>query len=108
MTKPKKFTYNIYYKDGSSQVVEWTKDEFGHVCVSMAHGERAVYTDNVALNLQEVKVIVYLPPVPPPTEEDKQRMKESAESQLSEWGFVDQDTANWLQANGIDLKGGNN
>lgn len=95
--------YRIQYKDNTYQIVDWTEEEFKNVCKHKANNEAAAYTKKILVDLQDVRTIVFIPPTPPPTEKEKIEMKEYADSQLNEWGFVDMETLAWLRANGIDV-----
>lgn len=106
MTKAKKFMYRIQYNDNTYQVVDWTKYEFEKVGEYMEAEAKAIKLEEGLFRLTDVRAVIFFPPPPPPTEKEKLKMKEYGESQLSEWGFVDQETAEWLKANGIDLQGG--
>jgi hypothetical protein len=105
MAKAKVFQYRIQYVDNTYQLVEWTKTEFNNVYHSIEEGKTMVICGDDMFRINDIRAIVFLPPLPEPTEAEK---KAQAEQQLSEWGFVDAETAQWLKDNGIDLTGGGN
>lgn len=92
-----KLQYQIQYTDNSYRMVDWTKDEFNKVGRSIMTNDNAVVLDDGIFALRDVRAIVYFPPL-----EEEQPQEES---ELTDWGFVDQQTAEWLRANGIDLGG---
>lgn len=104
MAKAKKYQYRIQYIDNTYQLVDWTKAEFESVGEAMANDKSAVVVDNDIFRVSDIRAIVYLPPLPEPTPEEK---KAQEESQLSEWGFTDLQTQEWLRSQGIKLGGGN-
>lgn len=104
MTKPKKNQYRIQYVDNTFQMVDWTKKEFETVGQQMCEDKEAITLDDGIFRLSSIRAIVFIPPVPELTDEEK---KAQAEQQLTEWGFVDNDTAVWLKNAGIDLGGVN-
>lgn len=105
MAKPKKFTYRIQYIDNTYQLVDWTKAELQLVGELMANDKTATIVGDDIFRISDIRAIVFLPPVPEPTVEEK---KAEAEQQLSEWGFVDPETQRWLRDVGIDVTKGVN
>lgn len=105
ITKPKKLDYRIQYVDNTYQLVQWTQKEFKEVGMAMGEGKLVGLLDDGLFRLDHIRAIVFLPPVPEPTEEEK---KVQEEEQLTEWGFVDAESARWLKENGIDLGKGVN
>lgn len=105
MAKAKKYDYRIQYVDNTYQMVQWTKADFGFVASAMTNDESAVYVDECVFRISDVRAIVFLPPEPELTPEEQNKQ----ETQLSDWGFVDAETATYLkEVMGIDLtKGGN-
>lgn len=97
-----KHQYQIQYTDNTYRMVEWTKKEFKKVCRRLAFRLRTVTLSDGVFILKDVRTIVFIPPIPEPTEEER---KKEAQQQLTEWGFVDDDTAMWLQSQGINLQG---
>lgn len=95
-----KHQYQIQYTDNTYRMVEWTKKEFKKVCRRLAFRLRTVALSDGVFMLKDVRTIVFIPPAPELTEEEKKN-----ETNLTEWGFVDDDTALWLQAHGINLQG---
>ncbi len=104
MTKAKKFTYRIQYIDNTYQMVDWTKAEFDKVGRALEDGKSGVTLNEGIFRLSDIRAIVYIPPIPEPTEEEKKLQKEH-ENELSEWGFVDPESAKWLKSQGIDVGG---
>lgn len=105
MAKPKKYDYRIQYVDNTMQIVQWTKNDFNFVATAMTRNETAVYVDECVFRLSDVRAIVFLPPEPEPTPEEKVEQ----EKRLSDWGFVDPETAAYLKdVMGIDLTKGVN
>lgn len=103
MAKPKKYTYRIQYVDNTYQIVEWTKAEFEQVGMDLNTERIMIIVGDEMFRSSDIRAIVFLPPIPEPTKEEKQA---EAEKQLSEWGFVDPETAQWLKDNGINIGGG--
>jgi hypothetical protein len=104
MAKAKTYQYRIQYVDNTYQLVDWTKAQFEYVGKAMATDESAVIVGDDIFRVSDIRAIVFLPPVPEPTPEEK---KAEAEQQLSEWGFVDPEVAEWLKNNGINIGGVN-
>lgn len=102
MTKPKAYTYQIQYNDNTYRIVDWTKIEFKEVAESLANQQAAAVLDDGVFVLYDVRAIVLLPEV---EEETEEKTKEK-EQHLTEWGFVDADTAAWLKNAGIDIVNG--
>jgi hypothetical protein len=105
MAKAKKFTYRIQYVDNIYQLVEWTKAEFDSVGEMLCTDRTMITVGNDMFRSSDIRAIVFLPPIPEPTIEEKQA---EAEHQLSEWGFVDPEVQAWLKAAGIDINKGVN
>jgi hypothetical protein len=105
MAKAKKFTYRIQYVDNTYQLVEWAKAELQSVGEAMRNEHVAVMVGEDVFRISDIRAIVFIPPVPEPTIEEKQK---EADHQLSEWGFVDPDVQEWLRAAGIDINKGVN
>jgi hypothetical protein len=105
MAKAKKYDYRIQYVDNTYQMVNWTKADFSLVANSMVDNQSAVYVDECVFRISDVRAIVFLPPEPELTTEEKNQQEQN----LTDWGFVDPDTAVYLkEVMGIDLsKGGN-
>lgn len=108
MTKAKDFQYRIQYIDNTYQIVDWTKDEFKSVGRSMAEGKQVVVLDDQVFRLHDIRAIVFLPEPKQEAVRTKDEKIADAENQMTEWGFVDQETAEWLRAQGIDLSKGVN
>lgn len=104
VAKAKTYQYRIQYIDNTYQLVEWTKSEFHEVGKAMLNEHVVAIINDDLFRLTDIRAIVFLPPLPEPTPEEK---KAQEEAQLTEWGFVDSDTAAWLKANGINIGGGN-
>ena len=104
MAQPKKYTYRIQYIDNTYQIVSWTQSELSLVHEMMNNDKTAVLVGDDIFKVSDIRAVVFLPPEPEPTPEDKNKQ----EQVLTEWGFVDPDTALWLKANGIDLNKGVN
>lgn len=102
-TAPKKHMYRLQYEDNTYQVVELTKKEYDILADAICDQFHAVKFDEYILRVKDIRTVVFLPPAPPPTEEEKAQMKNMAEQQLSEWGFADQETLEWLRNVGIDI-----
>jgi hypothetical protein len=102
VAKAKVFQYRIQYIDNTYQLVDWTKAEFDGVFGSMAEDKKVAKVADDLFRLDDIRAIVFLPPIPEPTKEEKLA---ETEGQLSEWGFVDPDTAQWLKDQGIKLGG---
>lgn len=102
MTKPKTYTYQIQYNDNTYRIVDWTKAEFKEVAESLAKQQAAAVLEDGVFVLHDVRAIVLLPEV----EEETPEQKETKEQNLTEWGFVDADTAEWLKNQGIDVVNG--
>jgi hypothetical protein len=105
MAKAKVYQYRIQYIDNTYQLVDWTKAQFEHVGGSMMAKDSVAIVGDDLFRLDDIRAIVFLPPIPEPTEAEK---RAEAEKQISEWGFVDAETAQWLKDQGIDLTGGGN
>lgn len=103
MAKAKTYQYRIQYVDNTYQLVEWTKAEFDSVFVAMSNDKKVAKVADDLFRLHDIRAIVFLPPLPEPTQEEK---KAQEDGELSEWGFVDPDTAAWLRSQGINLGGG--
>lgn len=103
--EPEKHLYKILYTDDTYLVIDWTKEEFKKVCNEMLSECKAVATANSLINLTLVRTIVLIPPLPDLTEEEKKeynsKMKKKTKNMMNEWGFVDQETMNWLEEQGI-------
>ena len=107
MTKPKKHDYRIQYIDNTYQIVEWSKPEFQAVGKAMEDGKVAILLEEGIFKICDIRAIVYLPPVPVLTPEE-QKAKEEDEAALSEWGFADPDSQEWLKSMGINISKGVN
>jgi hypothetical protein len=105
MTKPKKFQYRIQYQDNTYQIVDWTKPELQSVFKSMCMEKTYVKVDEDVFRVSDIRAIVFLPPMPEPTPEEK---KAAEEQELTEWGGYDADTIAWLRQQGIDVSKGVN
>jgi hypothetical protein len=103
MAKAKRFTYRIQYVDNTYQIVDWTKAEFLQVGEDLNTDTKMIVIGDEMFRSSDIRAIVFLPPIPEPTKEEKQAQ---AEQQLSEWGFVDPEVAEWLKNNGINIGGG--
>lgn len=100
-----KHLYKILYTDDTYLIVEWTKEEFGKLCWDMLSDKQWVYTADSIINKSMIRTIVLIPPVPEPTKEEQKaynsKMKKKTKTMMDEWGFVDQETMNWLESQGI-------
>jgi hypothetical protein len=104
MTKPKRFQYQIQYTDNNSRIVDWTKPEFNQVAMAMSKQESVTVLEDSIFVLDDIRTIVLIPEIPVPKAPSKE------DNQLTEWGFVDPATAEYLRdVLGIDLAqlGGN-
>lgn len=105
MTKQKKHLYKIMYKDDTYLIVDWSNSEFDKVCKAKIEGNAAVATKETLVDLTTVRTIVFIPPIPEPTEEERKeynsKMKTKTKRMMEEYGFVDQETMNWLEEQGI-------
>lgn len=99
MTKPKKSQYRIQYVDNTYQLVDWTKPEFNNVYHSIEEGKTMAICGDDMFRLTDIRAIVFMPPIPEPTPEEKAK----EESGLTEWGFVDAATSQWLKEQGIGV-----
>jgi hypothetical protein len=90
--------YQIQYHDQTYRIVKWTDEEFDKVKTCM-QGEFTVcaLSDSV-FKLTDIRAIVLVPAVE--TEEVAEDGKGTGE-----WDFVDDATAAWLKANGMDIGG---
>lgn len=104
MAKAKTFQYRIQYIDNTYQLVEWTKAEFDGVFRAMSEDKKVAKVADDLFRLDDIRAIVYLPPLPEPTEAEKRALEEG---EPSEWGFVDHQTAEWLKMQGIKIGGEN-
>jgi hypothetical protein len=103
MTKPKAREYRIQYVDNTYQIVEWTKAEYDKVGLAMEDSKPAIKLDTEIFKLSDIRTIILLPEA----ETEPEQEEVNPEGQLTEWGFVDRQTAEWLRAAGIDIsKGG--
>lgn len=102
LTKPSKYTYQIQYKDQTYRIVEWTKAEFKQIGEALMAGETGVVFEEGIFLLGDIRTIVFIPPTPEPTEEEIAQ----EQNELSEWGFLDRDSLEWLKANGVDISKG--
>jgi hypothetical protein len=94
-TKPKKREYQIQYTDNTYRIVEWAVKEFKQVGESMVANYDYCIMDDGVFALKDIRTIILLPEV-----EEEQPQKDN---KLTEWGFVDNQTALWLKEMGIDL-----
>lgn len=101
MTAPRKYQYRIQYIDNTYQIVDWTKGEFKKVQDQLNDEKPYIVMANETFRSFDIRAIVLLPD--PPEEPEKQ---EDENNSLTEWGFVDAQTREWLQAAGIDLSKG--
>lgn len=97
MTKAKARDYQIQYTDQSYRIIDWTKAEWEKVCSAMESGKKVIALDDGLFALHDIRTIVRLPE--PPKEEEVKKEEQS----LSEWGFVDHATAEWLRQVGIEV-----
>jgi hypothetical protein len=98
MTKPKRFQYQIQYTDNTYRMVDWSKPEFNQVASAMANDKKIAVLEDSLFVLYDVRTIVLIPELPEPKAPSKE------ETQLTEWGFVDDPTAVYLKdVLGIDL-----
>jgi hypothetical protein len=91
-----KLQYQIQYVDNSYRMVDWTEDEYELVGACITDNKHAVVLKDGIFILDHIRAIVHLVPI---VEEAPE------ENQLTDWGFVDPQTAEWLRANGINLGG---
>jgi hypothetical protein len=104
MTPPKTYQYQIQYTDNTYRMVDWTKGEFKQVADDMKDSFDVTVMDDGIFVLKDIRTIVLIPEVEEPKLTDEQKK----EGQLTEWGFVDPDTAVYLkEVLGIDSQGGN-
>lgn len=103
MTKAKDFLYQIQYHDNTYRMIDVTKSEFKEIGEAIVSGQKAIMLDDMILDLQYVRGIVLVPEPEP-----EQQPETAEENKLTEWGFVDPDTAAWLKSQGINLSEGGN
>jgi hypothetical protein len=97
MTKPKRFQYQIQYVDNTYRMVDWSKPEFNQVAMAMSKEQTVTVLEDGLFVLKDIRTIVLIPEIPEP-----KASKE--ESQLTEWGFVDPATAEYLRdVLGVDV-----
>jgi hypothetical protein len=97
VTKPKRFQYQIQYVDNTYRMVDWTKLEFNQVAMAMSKEQIVTTLEDSIFVLKDIRTIVLLPEIPAPkTPKD--------ENPLTEWGFVDPATAEYLRdVLGVDV-----
>lgn len=101
--EPETSMYRIQYIDNTFQLVDWTDDQLIRVYEEMEDNQTVTMVNKSIFKLTDIRAIVYLPPIETPEEQEEIKDDEN----LTEWGFVDAETANWLRNNGIDVgKGG--
>jgi hypothetical protein len=91
-----KLQYQIQYVDNSYRIVDWRTDEFKLVGMAITDGDNAIVLSDGIFVLRDIRAIVLVPEI-------VQDEEPKDENQLAEWGFVDQQTAEWLRAQGIDV-----
>lgn len=100
-----KHLYKILYTDDTYLIIDWTKEEFKNISMQMTNDNNWVFANDSLINKSLIRTIVLIPPVPEPTEEEKKaynsKMKKKTKNMMNEWGFVDQETMNWLEEQGI-------
>lgn len=104
MTDAVEQLYQIQYDDNTYRMIDLTDDEFNTIGGHMMADKAVVVMPKGILKLTQVRAIVLIPPVPEPEEKEKDGTPK--EGQLTEWGFVDGDTAQWLKDQGIDIVNG--
>lgn len=87
--------YQIQYTDNSYRMVDWTEDEFELVGACIIESKNAVVLKDGIFVLHDVRAIVLIPPIVEEITDD--------ENNLTDWGFVDAQTAEWLRAQGIEV-----
>jgi len=103
MTPPKTYQYQIQYVDNTYRMVDWTKAEFVQVGEWISEQKYSIVLSDGIFILRDIRAIVIIPEV----EESKDNGL-AEDQKLTEWGFVDNDTATYLKdVMGIDLMGGN-
>lgn len=83
MTKPLKHEYQIQYIDNTYRIVDWTNAEFIKIGEAIAEGKHALVLKEGIFVLNDIRAVVYIPPVP--IEESKE---EEQPTQFDEWGFI--------------------
>jgi hypothetical protein len=98
MTKPKRFQYQIQYVDNTYRMVDWSKPDFNQVALAMSKEQTVSIMEDGIFVLKDIRTIVLIPELPEPKVPSKE------ESQLTEWGFVDPATAEYLRdVLGVDV-----
>lgn len=97
MTKARTYSYQIQYVDQSYRIIDWTRKEFETVMNALAEEKHAVVLENGGFVLKDIRAVVLIPEI----KEEKETKRQ--DEVLTEWGFVDPQTALWLKENGIDV-----
>lgn len=84
-------------------MVDWTKAEYLQIGQAIADDKSALVLDDGIFKLKDIRAIVLIPE--PEVEETEEKPQEGG---LTEWGFVDPETAAWLKAQGVDVSKGVN
>jgi hypothetical protein len=66
--------------------------------MAITDGDNAIVLSDGIFVLRDIRAIVLVPEI-------VQEKEPEDANKLTEWGFVDQETAEWLRANGVDLRG---
>lgn len=103
MTKPRNYDYQIQYIDNTYRIISWTKKDYKTVGTAMENDQSVVMLEDGIFRLHDIRAIVLLPDEPELTEAEKAAQEDN---RMTEWGFVDQQTAEWLKTAGIDLSKG--
>ena len=97
MTKARTYSYQIQYVDQSYRIIDWTKQEFKTVMTALNDEKHAVVLEDGGFVLKDIRAVVLIPEI----KEEKENKQQ--DEILSEWGFVDHKTAEWLKEQGIDI-----
>ena len=83
MTKPLKHEYQIQYIDNTYRIVDWTNAEFIKIGEAIAEGKHALVLKEGIFVLNDIRAVVYIPPVPIEVSKEEERP-----TQFDEWGFI--------------------
>lgn len=89
--------YQIQYTDNTYRLINLFDFEWHKLCDSMVADMDVCIMQDSILVLRDIRAVVYIPPAPEPTEEEKAAQEDA----LGEWDFADVDTTAWLREQGI-------
>jgi hypothetical protein len=93
--------FRIQYVDNTYQLVNWTNDQLHTVYKDIEAGKKATLMDKCIFKLDDIRAIVFLPPVL--EKEETEEGEEKEDMVITEMGAYEKELYDLLQVNGIPL-----